>query len=394
MMADWGEQAVEAVLQEMKGHQDWEVLRAIMDGEDDALQQDEGDWDIADAEEAKKQQSLHASACCKGHPPSVGNVRPCQMSAYQRLDNGITPIILACVLSFVIQPLLMLLHKMALRVFPSPLRLLVGLEVPALLVIKTFIFALPVGVASLFVDEMREAEDGVATTIAFLVRLLLNVAIIVSRGGNIPLLLTFFKRMVARVIFALLLYTYDGYSMHLVCQPRTLEGLYAPPQCALPPWCKKALEGGDPKDTFRRFSCLYHKLSMSEEGEMLESHHQQYGHNLNDFARDNAVGACVWVSTMVVSLLVTYDMAKTVCSDVVATWRLFWCYRERRRGGLFWKDALRSAAQGTLGESSEHEDAAPSGSGVPATRPSPGQTPCGEAGIQGSQVPQPSSKVG
>ncbi|KAL1471372.1 hypothetical protein MTO96_039979 [Rhipicephalus appendiculatus] len=100
MMADWAsEQAVEAVLQEMKGHKDWDVLRAIMDGEDEALQQDEADWDT---EEAKKQRSLHASACCKGHPPSVGNVRPCQMSAYQRLDNGITPILLACVLSFVV----------------------------------------------------------------------------------------------------------------------------------------------------------------------------------------------------------------------------------------------------------------------------------------------------
>ncbi|KAH7972824.1 hypothetical protein HPB52_017704 [Rhipicephalus sanguineus] len=253
MMADWAsEQAVEAVLQEIKGHKDWEVLRAIIDGEDEALQQDEADWET---EEAKKQRSLHANACCKGHPPSAGNMRPCQMSAYQRLDNGITPIILACVLSFVIHPVLMLLHRMALRVFPSTLRLLVGLEVPALLVIKTFMFALPVGVASLFVDEMRDAEDGVATTIAFLIRLLINATIV---------------RMGARIIFVVMLYTYEKYSKYLVCQRPTLAGLYEPAQCVLPSWCKLAQESSDPEDTFRRASCLYQRLAMSEEGAMLQ----------------------------------------------------------------------------------------------------------------------------
>ncbi|XP_075740805.1 uncharacterized protein LOC142787057 [Rhipicephalus microplus] len=102
IMTDWAsEQAVEAVLREMKGHEEWDVLRAIMDGEDEALPPDEADWD---SEEAKKQRSLHASACCKGHPPSAGNVRPCQMSAYQRLDNGVTPIIVTCVLSLALTP--------------------------------------------------------------------------------------------------------------------------------------------------------------------------------------------------------------------------------------------------------------------------------------------------
>ncbi|KAL3205311.1 hypothetical protein MRX96_011209 [Rhipicephalus microplus] len=211
MMPDWAsEQAVEAVLREMKGHKEWDVLRAIMDGEDEALPPDEADWD---SEEATKQRSLHASACCKGHPPSAGNVRPCQMSAYQRLDNGITPIIVTCVLTLAMHPVLLMLHR-------------------------TVAFGVPVGVASLFIAEMREAEDGVATTIAFLVRLLINAAIIVSGGGTVPLLLTSFKRMLSRIVFVMMMYAYDKYSKYLVCQPRTLVDLYAPGQCVLPSWCQ------------------------------------------------------------------------------------------------------------------------------------------------------------
>ncbi|XP_075556811.1 uncharacterized protein LOC142588878 [Dermacentor variabilis] len=371
VMADCCEQAVEAVLQGMEANQEWEVLRAIMDGEEEDEAQDEGEWDAADAEEAKTQRSLHASACCKGHPPSVGSVRPCQMSAYTRLDNAVTPIILACILSFVVQPLLMLLHKMALRVFPSPLRLLVGLEVPSLIVIKTFLFVLPVGVVSLFVEEMREAEDAVLTTVAFLIRLLVNVLLIVSRSGNIPLLVTFFERMLVRIVLTVLLYTYEGYSKYLFCQPRTLTGLYAPVKCVLPSWCKQALAGRDPEDTFRRASCLYQKISMSDEGAMLQSHHQEYGHRLNHFARDNAIGACVWVSAMVLSLLMTWDMAKTLCADVAATWRFCGRCREQRSAGLSWRDAFSIAAQRTLGEASEHDETTPSG--VPGTGSS-GQT--------------------
>ncbi|KAL1486681.1 hypothetical protein MTO96_046849 [Rhipicephalus appendiculatus] len=270
---------------------------------------------------------------------------------------------------------------MAMQVFPLPLRLLVGLEVPALLLIRTLAFALPVGVASLFVDEMRESEDGVATTIAFLVRLLINAAIVVSGGGNIPLLLTSFKRMGARIIFVLLLYAYEKYSKYLVCQRRTLADLYAPEQCVLPSWCKLAQEGSDPEDTFRRASCMYQRLAMSDEGAMLQSHHQEYGPNLNNFGRDNAIGACVWVSTIVLSLLVTWDMAKTVYADVLACWRLCGRYREKRRGGLAWRDALRAAAQGTLGETSEQEEAAPSGSSVPVTDSSPGPSVPGDVGV-------------
>ncbi|XP_049526123.1 uncharacterized protein LOC125946620 [Dermacentor silvarum] len=410
VMADCCEQAVEAVLQGMEANQDWEVLRAIMDGEDEDEAQDEGEWDTADAEEAKKQLSLHASACCKGHPPSAGSVRPCQMSAYTRLDNAMTPIILACILSFVVQPLLMLLHKMALRVFPSPLRLLVGLEVPSLIVIKTFLFVLPVGVVSLFVEEMREAEDAVLTTAAFLIRLLVNVLLISSRGGNIPLLVTFFERMLARIVFTVLLYTYEGYSKYLVCQPRTLTGLYAPVKCVLPSWCKQALAGRDPKDTFLRASCLYHKLSMSDEGAMLQSHHLEYGHRLNNFARDNAVGACVWVSAMVLSVLMTIDMAKTLCADVAATWRFCRRYREQRSAGLTWRDAFSMAAKGTLSEAIEHNETAPSGSSGQMSssqtsygqtsygqtsygQTSYGQTYSGDPGVSGEQIPGPSFKV-
>ncbi|KAL1453538.1 hypothetical protein MTO96_043749, partial [Rhipicephalus appendiculatus] len=138
-------------------------------------------------------------------------------------------------------------------------------------------------------------------------------------------------------------------------------------QCVLPSWCKLAQEGSDPEDTFRRASCMYQRLAMSDEGAMLQSHHQEYGPNLNNFGRDNAIGACVWVSTIVLSLLVTWDMAKTVYADVLACWRLCGRYREKRRGGLAWRDALRAAAQGTLGEASEQEEAAPSGSSVPVT---------------------------
>ncbi|KAL3191345.1 hypothetical protein MRX96_059872 [Rhipicephalus microplus] len=311
-MTDWAsEQAVEAVLREMKGHEEWDVLRAIMDGEDEALPPDEADWD---SEEAKKQRSLHASACCKGHPPSAGNVRPCQMSAYQRLDNGVTPIIVTCVLS---------------------------LAVPVFLAVKMVAFGVPVGVASLFIAEMREAEDGVATTIAFLVRLLINAAIIVSGGGTIPLVLTSFKRILARIIFVVMLYAYDKYSKYLVCQRCTLVDLYAPGQCVLPSWCQGAHNSGDLEDTFRRASCLYQKFAMSDEAAMLK----EYGHNPHNFGRDNAIGACVCVSAMVFSLLVTFDMAKTVYVDVLAGCSLCLRYMEKRRGGLGWRDALRTVAQ-------------------------------------------------
>ncbi|XP_075724069.1 uncharacterized protein LOC119167893 [Rhipicephalus microplus] len=367
MMPDWAsEQAVEAVLREMKGRKEWDVLRAIMDGEDEALPPDEADWD---SEEATKQRSLHASACCKGHPPSADNVRPCQMSAYQRLDNGITPIIVTCVLTLAMHPVLLMLHRVALQMFPSLLRLLVGLDVPLSLAAKTIAFGVPVGVASLFIAEMREAEDGVATTIAFLVRLLINAAIVVSGGGTVPLLLTSFKRMLSRIVFVLMMYAYDKYSKYLVCPRRTLVDLYASGQCVLPSWCQKAHNSGDLEDTFRRASCLYQKFAMSDGAAMLQSHHEEYGHNLHNFGRDNAIGACVWAAAMVISLLVTFDMAKTVYVDVLAGWSLCLRYMEKRRGGLGWKDALRTAAQGALGEASGQEEAAPSGSSVAATAP-------------------------
>ncbi|KAL1472792.1 hypothetical protein MTO96_039103, partial [Rhipicephalus appendiculatus] len=66
------------------------------------------------------------------------------------------------------------------------------------------------------------------------------------------------------------------------------------------------------------------------------SHHQEYGPNLNNFGRDNAIGACVWVSTIVLSLLVTWDMAKTVYADVLACWRLCGRYR----GEAPWRTGL------------------------------------------------------
>nr|XP_037275273.1 uncharacterized protein LOC119167893 [Rhipicephalus microplus] len=108
---------------------------------------------------------------------------------------------------------------------------------------------------------------------------------------------------------------------------------------------------------------------MSDEAAMLQSHHEEYGHNLHNFGRDNAIGACVWAAAMVISLLVTFDMAKTVYVDVLAGWSLCLRYMEKRRGGLGWKDALRTAAQGALGEASGQEEAAPSGSSVAATAP-------------------------